>query len=819
MFNRQSDFNRTLLTGSSNMYEETEDDTKQISSKRKQFRAWLHSLKEHSPSVEINDEETVFIDAEDAFLNSENPLSYVPVLSATEAEEFLGTPERATKEYPHGRRLKAFLREHLRRPSKRRLLTARPRRPIECHKARSMVFDMKYHDPALFDGGCSDQQQWERTELFGSLATDASSASPKFYRIDHKIENSDPHTSKMDLRAEDRSPIILADRNNHFVESSLESEGRESKRLILSAADIAANERLTTAPPQSGGSPLSNGFSIPEPRGTRIDNFLFMNPADSNDTNRVEREISNVFDTLPIEPDSVVDPGSPNCLDESAQPGERQESLKRSFDPPAQSSSIMKRPCLDRDCAAFGDAEDEANESFRESSSIYSDAPPFGTSICETPSTMLENNPHMIKNPYIKTCHDYENNHDESFGGFQSREASPAATVENLRELVSYKDLPPIKTPSFIPISKLNRANSNDFDNFTSEGKFHGVVEKFKSAVHHQTSPNSDTKNHGLVDCSDKKNGNEDNHSSENFTARKGHNSKSGNKNGSRSSSMKKKRQTFRPSKCEEFETQKLRVPTFRQSLRKIDALGLFESVRKGTLTERDLFNLSKERSEDTYDFRDTRFYESQSSKSNSSESLKAREEVTVSSVKFDKFAHLLMYDVRKTSKFERPETSQSFRATSIFSREGKLTRSLSDSGAQDARKLNINTGKPILKRKINERAAVESLRAEDCDTVEVTDFLTFFKSHEARRRNEEHRLSKIREQQLTNYYANDHIYNSVRNGDVKSALLDFKKSKKATEHNIGRQLRDPIARMLSCPRESQWQRLHKQSTVSQSCF
>ncbi|SCU91654.1 LAFA_0F05028g1_1 [Lachancea sp. 'fantastica'] len=815
MLNRQSELDLGLLTGSEHMCEETEEDTKQILSKRKQFRAWLHSLKEHSPSMDINDEETVFVDAEDAFLNSDNPLSYVPVLSATEAKEILTTPEREAKDYPHGRRLKAFLREHLRRPSKRRLLTARPRRPIECHGALPVVFDINYQESALLGSNYSNKQQWELGELDGSVGSEAVSVLNENRQTDHKIGYLGRYSSKMDLNNEGKAFTSLAFGTNNPVDPEPGTQGAKFNKLSSSDADIAADDKLAEAAHQNDGSFLSGDVTFPEPRDTLNDDSLIMRPDNGSETGSVERENAKAFGTLPIEPDSVADPGSPKFLDDSILSDDRQDSLKRTFDSPNQLITELKRPCLDKEAVPPENIGVEANESLHESSSFYSDAPPFDTSFCETPTTMLENNPHMIQNPYINT-HQAD---EKPFRDFQNPEPPQALSAKDAREPANYKDLPPIKTPSFIPISKLNRLNSSDDEGPTPEEKFRGVVEKFRSAVHHQTSPKCDAQDQTLVGRTGKKESKEDRHSDDDLASRKGHSSKGSNSSGGRLSSLKKKRQTFKPSKCEEFETQKLRIPTFRQSLRKIDALGLFEGVRKGTLTERDLFNLSKVKSDDAYDFRDTRFYDSQSSVSNSSESFKTREEITVSSVKFDKFSHLLMYDVRKTSRFERPETTQSFRTNNLFGKEGKLSRSLSDSGTQDGGKIKSFAGKPILKRKINERAAVESLRADDCDTVNVTDFLSFFKGHEARRRNEEHRLSKIREQQLTNYYANDHIYNSVRNGDVKSALIDFKKSKKATEHNIGRQLRDPIARMLSCPRESEWQRLHKQGTVSQSCF
>ncbi|SCU93764.1 LAME_0F04918g1_1 [Lachancea meyersii CBS 8951] len=743
------------------------------------------------------------------------------------------------KEYPHGRRLKAFLRDHLRRPSKRRVLTAKPRRPIKCCKASPVVFTMKYEDPEFFGSDREDLQQLEFAKNHGSFVGDFSSEKDSYHKNDTEVSLATQKGSadapsafiaRQRPKIEGSNYSALPPQNGHFLEQAARSEHE-----VVNAKDsIAKPERLADEIAQANrnfdvtghnsANFLSRKLSVMESRRAGDCNLPVMDTEGSGDSNCLERENAEAFDTTPIEPNYVMDPGSPSCPNTDSEANSKHDSLKRIFDNPVELLTELKRPCIDKEGKHSdydGDYDErQANESFRESSSIYSDTPSFNEPVCDTPLSMSENNPHMLENPYIE----HQQSPELSKKCLPNRESPKAVTTQDAREPASYKNPPPIRTPTFTPISKLNRGASDNGNGSPLEEKFHGMVEILKYVVHHQPLAKSETGNDSTVDNGgngviDDNNAKKDSKACNEGSERRSSSGRSSSRGGNRSSSIKKP-QTFKPSKCEEFETQQLCVPTFRQSLRKIDALGLFEDVRKGTLTERDLFNLSKVKPDDTYDFRDSRFYDNQSSKSSSSESFKAHdEESLVSSVKFDKFSHLLMYDVRKTSKFERPETSQSSRSAKACTRETKLPRSLSDSTTSEARKKRMGNCKPILKRKINERAEVEFLRAEDCDTVDVTDFLTFFKGHEARRRTEENRLSKIREQQLTNYYANDHMYNSVQNGDVKSAMIDFRRSKRATEHNIGRELRDPATIIMSCPREAEWQRLHKQSKVSQRCF
>ncbi|CUS21594.1 LAQU0S03e06172g1_1 [Lachancea quebecensis] len=264
------------------------------------------------------------------------------------------------------------------------------------------------------------------------------------------------------------------------------------------------------------------------------------------------------------------------------------------------------------------------------------------------------------------------------------------------------------------------------------------------------------------------------------------------------------------------YEPTFIRVPTFRQSLRRMNARGLLEDVRNGTIKEEDLLKLAKKEPE-SFNFRDAKFFEKDSEVSRSSESSKSLESSHFYSVKFDKFSHLLMYDATKRCHPDRwgtlPSANLSTGGKGVGASPSIFKNAVCD-------KESVRSQKPILKCRSNTRAEVESLRAEDCDKVDVFAFLKFFEHHEAQRRSEELSLSRIREQQLTNYYANDHVYNSVRSGSLKFAALDFNRSKKATEINIGRELRGPDRRISSCPSMRDWDLGRKRrSDISQNCY
>ncbi|KAG7939073.1 hypothetical protein KL934_000007 [Ogataea polymorpha] len=73
--------------------------------------------------------------------------------------------------------------------------------------------------------------------------------------------------------------------------------------------------------------------------------------------------------------------------------------------------------------------------------------------------------------------------------------------------------------------------------------------------------------------------------------------------------------------------------------------------------------------------------------------------------------------------------------------------------------KVNVSTqstrDRSILKNKINVNEEQESVRANNCDEVQVEDFLCFFETHERRRMDTEPFLEHFREKQIENYYEN----------------------------------------------------------------
>ncbi|KAG7700422.1 hypothetical protein KL930_001110 [Ogataea haglerorum] len=60
-----------------------------------------------------------------------------------------------------------------------------------------------------------------------------------------------------------------------------------------------------------------------------------------------------------------------------------------------------------------------------------------------------------------------------------------------------------------------------------------------------------------------------------------------------------------------------------------------------------------------------------------------------------------------------------------------------------------------ILKNKVNVNEEQESVRANNCDEVQVEDFLCFVETHERRRMDTEPFLEHFREKQIENYYEN----------------------------------------------------------------
>jgi len=171
--------------------------------------------------------------------------------------------------------------------------------------------------------------------------------------------------------------------------------------------------------------------------------------------------------------------------------------------------------------------------------------------------------------------------------------------------------------------------------------------------------------------------------------------------------------------------------------------------------------------------------------------------ESRLSTIKFDKFAQLLLYDGSRRSKYYKvkhqfPPYNQHGLATigggrnrqDIYKNRGTLSLSptYSPSSVSKLRSLSLSKFpkfgpnyskvtiddivesfddtsldvRPILKSRRNKNESVESVRAKYCDEVEVEDFMDFFENHEKQRMESEPFLERVRERQLSTYYTSE---------------------------------------------------------------
>lgn len=102
---------------------------------------------------------------------------------------------------------------------------------------------------------------------------------------------------------------------------------------------------------------------------------------------------------------------------------------------------------------------------------------------------------------------------------------------------------------------------------------------------------------------------------------------------------------------------------------------------------------------------------------------------------------------------------------------------------------LNSNGSKSILKRKVNPMADLELTRAEQCDSIDVQDFLRIFKENEKRRMQEEEKAGKMRERQMQFYYS-EH-YNNIKGENQTAPIDELTISKEETQKNFRRKVFD----------------------------
>lgn len=224
-------------------------------------------------------------------------------------------------------------------------------------------------------------------------------------------------------------------------------------------------------------------------------------------------------------------------------------------------------------------------------------------------------------------------------------------------------------------------------------------------------------------------------------------------------------------------------IPTFRQETnnRTFNVSTILKRVSEGTLNENNLLQLFQNNGSGKakLSFRSKKFYdklnnEDKIGQKEAKEGLenppntKNDDELEKSIVKFDNCSYLLIY--KKTETRKKPNTEH---LSNTFPRLNQTSTS----------------PKSILKTKENCREKEESKKAKECDSVDYRSFIGYLEHFENRRNNEEPELGKIREQQLNNYYSERFfpgiLYKNMRQSNTD--LKEYRRSKKATEQNIGR--------------------------------
>ncbi|AQZ17675.1 GIP1 (YBR045C) [Zygosaccharomyces parabailii] len=246
-------------------------------------------------------------------------------------------------------------------------------------------------------------------------------------------------------------------------------------------------------------------------------------------------------------------------------------------------------------------------------------------------------------------------------------------------------------------------------------------------------------------------------------------------------------------------------IPTFKQKRGEMNVSGIVRSFRNGTLNEKSLRNMF-EKSGKGVTFRSKEFYdEPPTSAKEAEDEQKHKEEASICSenqdteykneaategngcgVTFDRYSCVLVYRAAKRNchpmnpcfTSERMNTSKK---TYNIARTSEPSSSHLDKAA-----------KPILKKTANEKEALEKARAKFCDKVDVKSFLAYFEHFEHQKHSEEANLGKFREKQLSHYYSKEFFPEMLQ--DRKSEIghkSEYRKSKRATELNIGRKFDD----------------------------
>lgn len=206
-----------------------------------------------------------------------------------------------------------------------------------------------------------------------------------------------------------------------------------------------------------------------------------------------------------------------------------------------------------------------------------------------------------------------------------------------------------------------------------------------------------------------------------------------------------------------------------------------------------DFFSQSAQDENKSLDYKNPVFYSS-SDPPTSPESPRSVES-RIATIKFDKFAQLLLYDGSRRSKYNKIKNQfppyhnatismGTSKRQDLYKNRASLSLSptLSPNTISKLKTLRLHKlskfatihptsnideiveladehlvpVRPILKSKHNQNADVESVRARYCDEVEVEDFIDFFENHEKQRMESEPYLEKVRERQVSTYYSSE---------------------------------------------------------------
>ncbi|CAR25585.1 hypothetical protein ZYGR_0A01500 [Zygosaccharomyces rouxii] len=244
-------------------------------------------------------------------------------------------------------------------------------------------------------------------------------------------------------------------------------------------------------------------------------------------------------------------------------------------------------------------------------------------------------------------------------------------------------------------------------------------------------------------------------------------------------------------------------IPTFKQGRGQLNVSGIIQSFKDGTLTEKNLTQMAKGSSLGL-SFRSKEFYEQPPSSDEDEQAQGRKQEMPMApsendnireapenygvefagngeGVKFDKYSHILVYRAVKRNVQDKGFSCPSLRTPN--NGNSSITSGVSESPS---------ASKPILKKTDNERESEEIVRATLCDKVDVKSFLAYFEYFEHQKHSDEVNLSKFREEQLSHYYSKEFFPELLEDIKFKHAFnSEYRKSKMATELNIGRKIGD----------------------------